>query len=277
VGRATADRALHDAFEEGRRAWPSVDVQLADFRAHVVRHIPPGASLATAISLLCTRDLYLACGATAGDPRAIVACEHYLKDVGGFIAHIDPSPAFAEEVRQSLRVRLFVSEGGAPPKIAAYSGQGPLGGWLRVAAVRLALDLIRARVRGERRQQAGHAEPGKTTGDPEIDFIKQRYRPEFEQAFATALSSLRTDERNVLRLSYLDGLSIDEIAPLYSVHRSTVARWLEGARTQILDETRRLLGERFRLSDQEVDSLMGLFQSDLELSLHTLLESVDER
>ena len=52
------------------------------------------------------------------------------------MARIDSSSQFVDEVKQGLRERLLV---GPPPRIAEYSGSGPLGGWLRVVSVRLAI------------------------------------------------------------------------------------------------------------------------------------------
>jgi hypothetical protein len=43
----------------------------------------------------------------------------------------------ADELRQTLRVRLLA---GPSPKIASYKGSGPLSGWVRVVATRIALE-----------------------------------------------------------------------------------------------------------------------------------------
>jgi RNA polymerase sigma-70 factor (ECF subfamily) len=169
--------------------------------------------------------------------------------VGAFVAHIDASADFADEVRQQLRERLLV---GAQPRIADYRGQGALGGWLRVAAVRTALTIKRAASRAE------IAAPSPPAPDPELDFLKTRYRGELEAAFRATLEKLPADERNVLRLHYLDGCNIDEIGAVYPVHRSTVARWLADSRQTLLDETRRRLVERLDLKEGEIDSLIDL-------------------
>src|SRR5579884_1384958 len=113
-----------------REAWPGVDVADADFAAAVERHRPAPEHLA---------DLYLATACAAGNAAALAAFERtHLSQVAAFVARTDSDPAFAEEVRQRLREKLLV---GQPPRISEYAGQGPLGGWVRVAAVRMALDL----------------------------------------------------------------------------------------------------------------------------------------
>jgi len=48
--------------------------------------------------------------------------------------------------------------------------------------------------------------------DPEMLLLKQRYAAEFTDAFKAVLVTLSSDERNVLRLHYLDGLTVEEVA-----------------------------------------------------------------
>jgi RNA polymerase sigma-70 factor (ECF subfamily) len=69
----------------------------------------------------------------------------------------------------------------------------------------------------------------------------------------------------------LDGASIDRIAAVHSVHRATAARWLERIRERLASGTRRLLQERLRVSRDELASLVRLIDSQLDLSLSTLL------
>jgi RNA polymerase sigma-70 factor (ECF subfamily) len=214
-------------------------------------------------------DLALARACAAGDPTALQRFEReHLAQVGAFVAHIDRGRDFVDELCQHLRDKLFVASASGPGKIAAYRGRGPLGGWLRVVAVRAALDLKRA-------QDAppGDAEiPLDAAGsDPELDLIKAHYRRELADAFSATLRALPPEERTVLRLHALEGCTIDELAALYGVHRATAARWIDGARERLLEETRRLLGERLRLPAGEVDSVLGLLRSRVELSLQPLL------
>ena len=54
-----------------------------------------------------------------------------------------PGSVEFQDVKQTLRRQLFVGDGAAPPKIAAYDGRGDLRAWLRVTSVRAALKLLR--------------------------------------------------------------------------------------------------------------------------------------
>jgi hypothetical protein len=79
------------------------------------------------------------------------------------------------------------------------------------------------------------------------------------------------DERNVLRIHHLDGLSLEETAAACRIGRSTAARWLAKARESILRETHRLLSARLRLTKPEVLSMLRLVQSEFDVSIHRYL------
>jgi RNA polymerase sigma-70 factor (ECF subfamily) len=55
------------------------------------------------------------------------------------------------------------------------------------------------------------------------------------------------------------------------VHRATAARWLEGARDAILATTRARLMERLEISPSELESIIRLVLSRLEINLRPLL------
>jgi RNA polymerase sigma-70 factor (ECF subfamily) len=177
-----------------------------------------------------------------------------------------------DEVRQQLRHKLLVAEPGERPRIADYAGRGPLQAWVRVAATRAALDLMRA---GGARAGAD-LEPddlASGSGDsPEVDYLKERYRPQFKEAFQEALRGLDSEQRNVLRLHVVEGLNIDEIGALFKVHRSTVARWIAAARQKVLDDARRRLRAELGLTAGEFDSLAGVVRSQLDLSVAKILQ-----
>jgi hypothetical protein len=67
------------------------------------------------------------------------------------------------------------------------------------------------------------------------------------------------------------GLRTAQIAALFRVDRSTIKRRLAGCRAQLLEETRRHLQEKLNLSPAEFESIAGLVQSQLHLSLERLV------
>src|SRR5204863_54439 len=105
------------------------------------------------------------------------------------LARIDANPAFVDEIRQRLRTKLFVPEAGETPKIADYTGRGPLGAWVRVAAMRTALNLRRGVVPESVSAFEDVASPV-PANDLELELIKGRYAPALRDAFRQALHEL---------------------------------------------------------------------------------------
>lgn len=271
---AEADREKPDLaaiMQRCEKAWPGVHVAPEIFAAHVAAVAPEGLETEG----LHLEDLYLACACSQKDARAIAAFEgKYRPEVPTYVGQIDRAPAFIDEVSQQLREKLFVATAeGAKPKICEYTGRGPLGAWVRVVSVRIALNL-RRRPKQTVEADGDHAPVLRSPSpDPELDYLKSRYKDEFRDAFQATLTELSDDERNVLKLHYIDGLNIDEIGTAYRVHRSTVARWLAHSREKIMEETRSRLTERLKIQGSEVDSLIGLVQSQLDVSIYKFLKS----
>jgi RNA polymerase sigma-70 factor (ECF subfamily) len=267
---ASLHEALATALEAARAAWPQVALDPLEFAAHLAGRLPDAPDLIDAIGQLHAADLYLACACALGEPRAL-ACfdEQFLAPVGRTWGTRHPLADFADEVRQALRVRLLVSDGGGPPRIAGYSGRGPLAAWVRMAATRLGLDL-------RRRERPGSREEDELTleargDDPELEYLKTRYAAELSEALKTTLAALSSRTANVLRLHYQEGMTVDAIGTMYRVSGRTVQRWLAEARRTILAETRRLLSERLGLTDSRLDSLIGLVRSRLDISISQYL------
>lgn len=264
------DAALAEALAAGRAAWPDLALDPHDFIAHLTARLPEGPDPGAAVRALHAADLYLACACARGDARALAWFdEHFLSAVGRAWGGRHRLAHLADEVRQALRVRLLVSDGGGPPRIAGYSGRGPLGAWVRMAATRLGLDLVRR----ERPEARGDDELllEAREDDPELQYLKTRYAAELNEALQTTLAALSARTASVLRLHYQEGMTVDAIGTMYRVSGRTVQRWLAEARRTILDETRRLLGERLGLTDSRLDSLIGLVRSRLDISLSQYL------
>ncbi|MFO0636492.1 MAG: hypothetical protein U0168_26990 [Nannocystaceae bacterium] len=65
-------------------------------------------------------------------------------------------------------------------------------------------------------------------GDAALDVVRARYREPFVAALRAAVAGLDARGRTLLRLHYVDGLGIDRIAPLFGVHRSSIAQLAHG-------------------------------------------------
>jgi RNA polymerase sigma-70 factor (ECF subfamily) len=249
-------------YERGRAAWPAIAVDFEPFAQQFAGVVSDGDDGQLAA------DLYLVCACARGADGALAAFDRvFMRRVGDYLARLSPTPAFVEDVRQSMYEKLFVGSPEAPPKIAQFAGRGPLDGWLRVIALRVAVNLRQRR--GER-VPAEEPSPAQI-GDPELDIIKGRYGPQFKQAFERALSTLSSEQRSLLRMHFVDGLTLDQLAVVFRVHRVTLSRRLAAMRRIILGETRRLIADELALSPSECNSLMGLLRSQLEVSITQLL------
>ncbi len=185
------------------------------------------------------------------------------------LRRIDSSESFAAEVQQLLREELIVGVKGRVPKLACYAGRGPLASWIRTAALRTALNLR------DPRKQTLHTDlpPDAPATHPEVRYLRDKHRDDFQRALKDALRGLSARDRNLLRLSFLDGLSIDRIGALFGVHRATAARWLGRARTRLQEATLSLLKERLKVTDSELASLILVVRSELNVSLSHLLRT----
>jgi RNA polymerase sigma-70 factor, ECF subfamily len=219
-------------------------------------------------------DLYLAFSCLQGDAWAMGELERRLELlVGAAVTHLRPDRAFVDEVHQRLRQKLLLPREGRPPKLREYAGKGSLVQWLRAVALREALNLL-AQQRAGAPLESGTAllELAAPGPDPELTLLKHRYAPEFKAALEAALRELPTRERNFLRLFFLEGLTVEQIARMDGTHKSTVSRRMASAREQVLTGMRRQLQERLALSLSELDSLVGQLRSQLEVSLTHALE-----
>jgi RNA polymerase sigma-70 factor, ECF subfamily len=267
---AAALEAMHQI---GRTAWSTVELSVDEF----ARRLATCAGEPLTTSWLCGRpaaDLYLACACAHGVPSALVAFdEHYLSHVRAFVSHMRPDAEFVDECRQLLREKLFV---GAAPRIAEYTGRGSLLGWLRVATARTALNLKRSRAaRGAALRAPSRVEVA-SIDEPERSYLQDRYREAFRAAIEDAFAVLSTEQRNLLRMHFMDGMTLHQLATLFQVHRATVARWIAQTRRRVLDGTRGHLQQQLALQTPELDSMMRLLDSQLELSIRHLLAPDDD-
>lgn len=254
--------------------WSTTPPELAGFAAELARCLPAQAAdgdLAGALAKLHATDLHLAFAARRGDASAIARFEReYLATVRGAIARVDASESFVDEIRQRVRTKLLVADADGPAKLAHYTGQGELQTWLRVVAAREALSAVRRSGKEAPNDDGLLAMEASATG-PELGALRAEYRTQFASAFTEALGRLEPAQRNLLRLHYLHGLSIDELGGLLHVHRSSAARRIVKARESLLADTRRAMLVRLAIGPTEFEQLMSVVLSRLDLSIERFL------
>ena len=140
---------------------------------------------------------------------------------------------------------------------------------MRVVGVRVAMDLFRHE-RHEARPLSMDVARSHAL-EPELQYLKERYSAEFKVALQESLSVLNDRQRAVVRLYFLEGMSAAAIGPIYRVSARTVQRWVASSQQLMLKETKRLLREKLDLGASQLESLMGLVLTDLDVSFSRLL------
>ena len=265
---------LAEQLETAKSYWNDLPIQPEAVLAYLgsrlnVSESPNAEEVRDAISSMMVADLVLCCGLACGDVRALELFEHaYGQEIGHAVGRIDSTGDMREEVRQVLRDKLFVAEPGETLGIESYAGRGPLGRWLWVMATR---ETLMARRRHHRETPLVDLDLQIADGNLELDFLKREYRTEFRLAFAEAMTELSAKERNLLHYHFVQKLTIDQIGAIYRVHRVTAFRWLRSARLSLVSATRRRVASRLEIHATEVDSILRLVQSQLELSVERVL------
>jgi RNA polymerase sigma-70 factor (ECF subfamily) len=259
-------------WSEARASCPEIEISAADFLRFVALRLD--TSSFHGLHLLRVEDLYLLCAYVKGVPAATPAFEaRYLGQVTATLRRLRVDPDLLEEIKQALRHRLLLDRS-IDPDHKQYMGAGSLAAWMCVWAVREV---------GHRRERRGRdttfdehtlTDLPAREEDQELAYLKQLYRREFKDAFQEALETLTPRDRNVLRYNVLKGLNIEQIGAIYRVHRATVARWIAHARELLLQRTRELLSRRVRVSNDELESILRLIESQMDVSLHRCLDQL---
>ncbi len=266
-----------DAFEafvsRARAARP--DLGGADEAARVLapqleRTMPEGVELAAYLGGLHAGDLLVASAAADGSKRAIelLRGEHD-KTLDRALRSASIDAATAEDAKQDVWERVLIGSDDRAPSILSYSGRGALAAWLSVTVVREAL----RRKGGSARARSGDADDESEFGialDGELEYMKRLYTREFRAAFREVLATLSSRDRNLLRYTYVDGISAERVADLYGVHRVSVARWLGAIRTALARDTSRRLEQMLGIQTGDSDSILRLIQSRLDMTLSAL-------
>lgn len=268
VTAGSKQEALRALYARGRAAWPSIDLDPVTFSTLTAYRLADGDGNGE-LDDIRADELYLAIACAAGVDCAIVALEkHYLSGLVFALVRRGQDAATAADIVQAVRVRFLVGEPGRLPRIAEYNGRGSLATWIGVAAARTAVSTYR---KHRRESPARELDVVGEVQSPELDVLQQRFGPAFESAFRSAFKALDPRQRNLLRYQALDRLGIDRIAAIYGVHRATAARWLAHAQATLVASVRRVLQEELCIGAEELESLLRVLHSRLELSLRLLL------
>lgn len=269
------ESVLVDIVAKARVAFPGIAIANEVFVRHLAVRADPAKPILEALGSLRADDLFLACGGAAGDRQALFHFEATcLRAADASLAKRGMSSDVAEEAKQIIRERMLVGDGA--PRLLDYDGRGDIRQWTRIALIREAIYLSKKEKRDSPLSDALLMIAG-TDDNPEVAYFKKRYRAEYKEAFEAALGQLSSRERALLRQQYILGLNVDAIGTIYQVHRATAARWVQSAREELFSKARRELGDRLGLSRPEIENIVKMIESQLEVSLHRLLAESERR
>ena len=276
------ESSIHRLLGEARGHFRQIDLATDDFvRGIAQRAVRGGAKTAEeAVDGFDARGVFLAIACENGVPRAIETFDQQVlkAKVPGFLARLNQSPSFSDEIVQQLRLKLFVPQNGKPARITAYDGRAKIESWLRVVAVRAALNEMRPRGAHETPLPEGEIP---IPVDMELQVLHRQYAAEVNGALKASLLLLPAKDRNLLRFYYLKGIKLEPLGVLLGVDHSSVSRRLARIKKSIHSQTKQRLKERLQIASSTFNQLMAEVQSALDPSLsqvlrHTAPEEVSE-
>lgn len=256
---------LEHRLATARAAWPGIALDDAATRAFVAAREPVADERMADVVLASA----LAHGA-AGAIEAFTAT--YASHLRAIIGRTVASETLREEAFHAVFTHLFVAEPGAQPRISGYRGTGDLLAFVRIAAVRVTLSLLRKEKPVDDDSESELASTAALGSDPELIYLKELYRNEFRASFQAAVAALDKRAKTLLRYQLIDGLSIDKVAAIYDVHRATAARQIADARAALVQGTRNELMARLRIESAEMESILRLIESQVDVSVRRLLQ-----
>lgn len=271
--------ALEVLIADARERHPTLLDSEPEFAAYVAARLPGFRSVEQEVASVHAGDVLLARGCAQGVPAAIALFE---KEMLGLVTaagrKLSMSQELSDELRQQVRLKLLVAgANGAMPKIANYAGTGALRSWVYATGLRTGLNELR-RI-GRAPVPAGDeqllvAMPDKND-DQQLQYMKELYRSAFRDAFKASIGELEDRLANVLRHYYLDEMTLEEIGALYRVHKTTVMRWVNKAHAELEVKTKGRMVSHLQLGASEVESVLRLIQSGIQLGLASVLAPDD--
>ncbi len=272
--REALEPVLTRLIDAAREALPAVSVRAIALAGTLAQH--PAAAKPETIEPGSVADVALALACARADAAALRTFEGIVRDVvPGALAHMKLGAERVDEVTQKVRERLLVSGDGEPPRIGRYAARGALRGLVAVVASRIAIETTRSDQREPRAGGEAGDVPAAGALGPELMLVKEEYRAAFRDAFTRAIGALDAHDRNLLRLNLVGGMTLEQLAKMYGMHRATVVRNLARIRQQLFSATKKSLQAELRIDEREFESLLGIVESRMDMSVMSLLREED--
>ncbi len=222
------------------------------------------------------QDRDLARAAATGDEPAVAALAARLASiVPAVAARARLQPADAAELQQTVLRRLLVGTDGQAPRIASYAEHGDLNGLLFVAASRVAIEIARAQGRKNAKESPLDPATALVETDAEFRLMNAEIKAALSTSMRKAIRELSAQDRNVLRLA-ARGTTLEQLAAMYGKHRATMVRQLARVRVSVKESILADMERQTKLGRSDLNEVLPLLQSRLDLSLSTLFRTTTE-
>jgi RNA polymerase sigma-70 factor (ECF subfamily) len=214
-------------------------------------------------------DVYLAIAASRGDSNAIRIMEKTcIRDAVRSAARKTSATAdqLNEVIQRTCRLML-VDE---PPRVAAcrnFNGSSTLRRYLTIVATRELVRIIKRARESEPLEEHQLITSLVPASDPVIMMLRHRHRDDVDASFRVALGKLSDRASALLRFKLVRHWSIGQIASFYGKSIPTTHRWIAEARDELAGHVRAEVARRLNIPIVEVDSIVRLVQSQIDLSL----------
>jgi len=255
-------QALQEAFERCLKRYPTVQLSLDEFQARIDEILPremrppDEQSRMDAVARIHCEDLFLA---TACSRHNRVAWEYfadiYLPLLRNFSARACGSPDDGEDLAQEIITKLLKEQN----RLAGYTGRGSLAGWLRAAVSHAAVDRFRRKRKQVSLEELPANSPQMALADPgtkaEEELFDARWSTVISGIANDIVSRLPAQDRVLLGLYFLRGVTLQTIRKQLGIHEATASRWLEKLRRDIRKQVEAELRKKHGLRSGEIQSL----------------------
>jgi RNA polymerase sigma-70 factor (ECF subfamily) len=264
---------LAEALRAARLRWPDIQLDDTVFAEAVGRRCQPPT--VETLERMALEDLFLAVACLHGDRVAVQTVRETL--LLPIVTTALGTIGDREEHLQALLVNLVIGGPRSGPKLESYQARGSLRAWLRIGVIRTAKNARRTLARQPAWEDiAEELLPAPSGVSPERTEIRRADWRAFNEALTAALEKLDSGERRILRQHHLQGLTLEQMAAVYGIHRVTMARRLARARRQVMADVRQQLAARLDAPSSEVGRLIATVERRAEISFDRLLASRDE-
>lgn len=251
-----------------RHAEPTLPLD-EHLRATAVAHIVRQPDIESGVARFRLGDVALATWAVRSDAGIAAFERRYRATIDQVVMRFREQQP--DELRQRLRVRLFVRNPGTAPRLAEYAGFGFLQNWLKVTALRAFVDVTRSEAPKRNAVELDDLLADDKTS-PTGAVARAQLQLVVKVAFAAAVAALSPRERIFLRHTLIDHHTLDQVAAAYAVHRATVARVLSQAKASIMTAMRTTLTNA---DEPDINHVLTLLAGNIDLSLSRVLRATE--